>query len=145
MAGKKSLWNNPDIAKLKKMKKFKGGGEVEAQILAQKDGKAIYTSKEQYDKGKIIAEDAENVTVQIPKNLDLSTFLSGTFTEADYNKYGYGNLLNKWNLGSEVTIPKELHDGEGKDTTFVAVNPIKHKFTKPISFDFPVKNGRSKK
>tara|TARA_R110002020_G_scaffold65674_1_gene173290 strand:+ start:1168 stop:1794 length:627 start_codon:yes stop_codon:yes gene_type:complete len=130
----------------KHLKMMKHGGKVgyedggKVQILAEKDGKAIYTSKDQYDAGKIISEDEENVVVQIPKSI----FQSG-FTEADYNKYGYGSMLNQWALENEIKIPRELHGGEGKDTTFVTANPLKHKLTKPVNFDFPTKDGRSKK
>ena len=109
------------------------------QILGEKDGKAIHTTKRQYDAGKIISEDDENVVVQVPRRNPLINYFGSTFQESDYNKYGYGQMLNTWSLPNEITIPKEIHGGAGKDTTWTDANKIKHYFTKPVNPNFPVK------
>ena len=102
----------------------------------QYHGKDLVTSKSAYNKGKIIGEDEHTVTVQLPKSPGLLQMLDKNIgiKMGDVDKYGH--MLNQVNLEQGVT--KSNLPGE-KDTLWTTAGPIKHKFTKPVNFDFPVK------
>ena len=117
--------------KLKEPKERQKLNEYEPQILAKtRDGKALSTSKEAYREAKVISEDEQGVTVQIPKSLIPFIPMSVGLNYSDYNKYGFGQLLNKSKVEG-MHVPSQLFDEEGtKDTSYVTANPLKHKLTK---------------
>ena len=128
---------------------YEEGGEVEEekkinkyepQILATTDdGKALSTSKAAYKEAKVIGEDEQGVTVQIPKSLIPFIPMSVGLNYSDYNKYGFGQLLNKAQV-DKMHVPKELFGEGAKDTTYVTANPLKHKMTKGKPIPSPKKD-----